>query len=180
MVGGGLGDAVDVVGPIRRILGQRRRGRMGAVYFGRRHDEDARGGPMLPNGVEDVEGADGVDLEHALRLGPSQGYERDAAQVQDGVGLHFTEDGGDGIGVADVQGQIAGRAPGRAADVAADGLVAGRAQDVHDVPSRESVATGDEDFHGRGFGVRGSGFREQIRKRSGTRTHILAFLNPDL
>ena len=102
---------------------------------------------MLPDGVEDVERADGVDVEHALRLGPGQRYERDAAQMQDGVGLHLGQDGRDGIGVADVERQIAGRAPGGAADVAADGFVAGRAQGVQGVASRESIATGDEDFH---------------------------------
>ncbi len=105
---------------------------------------------MLPDGVEDVERADGVDVEHALRLGPGQGHERDAAQMQDGIGLHLGQDGRDGIGIAHVQRQVMGGAPRGAADVAADGFVAGRAQGGHDVPSRESVATGDEDFHFRG------------------------------
>ena len=150
MVGGGLRDAVDVVGPVRRVFGQRRRGRMGTVDLGRGHDEDARGGPVLPDGVEDVQRADGIDVEHALRLGPPQRHERNAAQMQDGVGLHLGQNVGDRVGIADVQRQIVGGAPGGAAHVAADRGVAGRAQGVHDVPSDETRATGDEDFHFRG------------------------------
>ena len=150
VVGGGLGDAIDVVGPVGGVLGQRRRGRMGAIDLGGRHHEDPRGRPVLPNGVEDVQGADGVDVEDALRLGPAQGDEGDAAQVQDGVGSHFGQDGRDRIGIADVQRQIGGRPAGGTADVAADGRVAGRAQGGHGVPSDETRATGDEDFHFRG------------------------------
>jgi hypothetical protein len=54
---------------------------------------------------------------------------------------------------------------GWTSDIAADDFVPGLPQGGDGVPPGESIATGDEDFHGKGFGVRGSGFRGTAKER---------------
>ena len=163
VVGGGFGDAVDVVGTIGGVLGEGLGRGMGTVDFGGGDDEDARGREFLADGVEEIQGADRVDGKDVLGLGPPGGDEGDAAEVQNGGRAGFFQDRRDGIEVADVHFQAGKGGGGHAGDVAADDLVAGVPQGGDGVPSRESVASGDEDFHEEEFGIRNSGFRMETK-----------------
>ena len=134
---------------------------MGAVHFGGGDDENAGGGEVLSDGIEKVEGADGVDMKDALGLGPAEGNKGETAEVQDGVGADLGQHMGDGIRIADIERQVGGPAAGQAADIGADDVVSGLAQGGHGMAPDESAATGDEGFHGEGVRGQGTGDKGQ-------------------